>query len=216
MPMFIFWELITLPPVWRLRRRRGTQLYGLAPIVASRISLRHGSLITVISITKPPSTEVDIARRRLPNDASVFALPAYIARRQGHWEQCVRNLERAVELDPRNVWLLTDIAQTNQPLRRFPEAAAAWDRVLAVAPGDPSTRVWRALVDLDSRADTQPAYEAIQNVVRNDPSAVDAIAEQWLYLALCRRDVAEISSALASLPPEGIIRLQRANASLVL
>jgi TolB-like protein/Flp pilus assembly protein TadD len=150
-------------------------------------------------------SEVAIARRGLPNDASVFSLPAYIARRQGRWEQCIRNLERAVELDPRSVWLLTDIAQANQPLRRFPEAAAAWDHVLAVAPGDSSTRVWRALVDLDSHAETQPAYEAIQNVVRNDPSAVDAIAEQWLYLALCRRDVVEISSALASLSPEGII-----------
>jgi TolB-like protein/Flp pilus assembly protein TadD len=150
-------------------------------------------------------SEVAIARRGLPNDASVFSLPAYIARRQGHWDECVRNLERAVELDPRSVWLLTDIAQANQPLRRFPEAAAAWDRVLAVAPGDSSTRVWRALVDLDSHAETQPAYEAIQNVVRNDPSAVDAIAEQWLYLALCRRDVVEISSALASLSPVGVI-----------
>jgi tetratricopeptide (TPR) repeat protein len=42
--------------------------------------------------------------------------------------------------------------------------------------------------------------------VTEDPSAVDAIAEQWLYLALCRRDAAETASALASLPPEGIIR----------
>ena len=150
-------------------------------------------------------SEVAIARRGLPNDASVFSLPAYIARRQGHWDECVRNLERAVELDPRSVWLLTDIAQANQPLRRFPEAATAWDRVLAVAPGDSSTACWRALVDLDSHAETQPAYEAIQNVVRNDPSAVDAIAEQWLYLALCRRDVVEISSALASLSPVGVI-----------
>ena len=149
--------------------------------------------------------EVGIARRGLPNNASVFSLPAYIARRQGRWEDCIRNLERAVELDPRSVWFLNDIAEVNEQLRRFPEAAAAWDRVLAVVPGDPNTRVRRAVVDLDSHAETQPAYEAIQNVVRNDPSAVDAIAAQWLYVALCRRDAVEISSALASLSPEGII-----------
>ena len=45
--------------------------------------------------------EVEIARRILPNAADVFALPAYIHRRQGHWENCVEDLERAVELDPR-------------------------------------------------------------------------------------------------------------------
>ena len=151
-------------------------------------------------------SEIAIARDKLPNDSSVIALPAYIHRRQGHWENCARDLERAVQLDPRNVWLLQDAAETYHHARQFPEAASAWDRVLAVAPDDPSTRVWRGLVDLDSRADTQPAYEAIQNVVTEDPSAVDSIAEHWLYLALCRRDAAEMGRALASLPPEGIVR----------
>jgi len=150
--------------------------------------------------------EVGIARRRLPNDASGIALPAYIARRQGHWEHCTRDLERAVELDPRNVWLLQDTAQTYQFERRFSEAAAAWDRTLAVAPSDPSTRVWRALVDLDLRADTRPMHEVIQSMIREDPSAVDAIAEHWLFFALCQRDAAEIGRALASIPPEGIVR----------
>jgi serine/threonine protein kinase/tetratricopeptide (TPR) repeat protein len=151
-------------------------------------------------------TEVAIARGKLPNDASVFALSAYIHRRQGHWEDCAGDLERAVQLDPRNVWLLQDAAETYHHERHFSEATAAWDRVLAVAPGDPSSRVWRALVDLDSRADTRPAYEAVQNIVTEDPSAVDSIAEHWLYLALCRRDATEMGRALASLPPEGIVR----------
>jgi tetratricopeptide (TPR) repeat protein len=115
-------------------------------------------------------------------------------------------LERAVQLDPRNVWLLQDTAQTYQFLRRYPEAAASWDRTLAVAPSDPNTRVWRALVDMDSRGDTQPVHDVIEKVISEDPSAVDSIAEHWLYLALCRRDAADMARALASIPPEGIIR----------
>jgi len=149
--------------------------------------------------------EIAIAQRGLPNNGSVFSLPAYIARRQGHWEECSRNLERAVKRDPRNVWLLTDAAQTYQYQRRFSEAAAAWDRTLAVAPGDANTRMARALLDLESGADMQPGYETIRRIVTEDPSATDGIAEKWLYFALCRRDAAEMASALASLPPEGII-----------
>ena len=42
-------------------------------------------------------TEVGIARRGLPNDAYVFEITAFITRRQGHWEQCTRNLERAAD-----------------------------------------------------------------------------------------------------------------------
>jgi serine/threonine protein kinase/Tfp pilus assembly protein PilF len=150
-------------------------------------------------------SEVATARSGLPNDAAVFLITGSVARRQGHWEECTRNLERAVEVDPRNVWLLTTIAQTYQCQRRFSEAAAAWDRVLAIAPGDPSTRAWRGLVDLESRADTRPAYETIREVVMKDPSAVEAIAEQSIYFALCRRDAAEMASALASVAEEGII-----------
>jgi len=151
-------------------------------------------------------TEVAIGRRGLPNDASIFDITAFITRRQGQWEQCTRNLERAAELDPRSMRLLvTGAADTYQFMRRFSDMAAALDRALVVAPGDANTRVARAFVDLKSRADTEPAHKVIQNIVLEDPSAVYVIAEQWLDLALCRRDAAEMASALASLSPEGIV-----------
>src|SRR5262249_13601497 len=50
--------------------------------------------------------ELAIARRTLPNNAEVFLYTGYIARREGHWEEATRNLEQAVELDPRNVLTL--------------------------------------------------------------------------------------------------------------
>jgi TolB-like protein/Flp pilus assembly protein TadD len=149
--------------------------------------------------------EVDIARHRLPNNESVFSLPAYIARRQGRWEQCMRDLERAIELDPRNVSLLGGAGLTYELQRRFSEAAPYWDRAVAVAPDDPTQPVLRARLTLESRADTQPRHEAIHSVLAKDPSAVDRIADQWFDVALCRRDVGEMASALASLPSEGMI-----------
>ena len=57
----------------------------------------------------------------------------------------------------------------------------------------------------NSRGETQPAGAAIHAVVAEDPSAVDVVAEQWFYLALCRRDSKEVARALASISPEGII-----------
>ena len=47
--------------------------------------------------------ELEIARQTLPNDARIFGLTGYIQRRQGHWEESTRNLERAAELDPRDI-----------------------------------------------------------------------------------------------------------------
>jgi tetratricopeptide (TPR) repeat protein len=149
--------------------------------------------------------ELAIAQRELPNDSSVPELTGFIARRQGQWRECISNLERAAELDPQNVFLFQQITQAYLSLRRYSDAVRILERVLTVAPEDPSTRVARALIDLDWRAETQLAYDAIQELVIADPSAADAIAEQWLYLALCRRDSGEMARALASIPPEGII-----------
>jgi len=154
---------------------------------------------------KTAIAELAIARRGLPNDSAIPETTGYIARRQGHWEQCIENVERAAELDPRNFYLLQQISQTYQNLRRFSDAAGALDRALAASPGDATSRVARAFVDLDSRGETQPARDAIHAVVAEDPSAVDAVAEQWFYLALCRRDSKEVARALASISPEGII-----------
>src|SRR4029453_2903165 len=48
-------------------------------------------------------TELEVARQTLPNDPRIFLLTAYIQRRQGRWEDSTRNLERALEVDPRNL-----------------------------------------------------------------------------------------------------------------
>jgi serine/threonine-protein kinase len=148
-------------------------------------------------------TEVGIARSSLPNDTSVLNITAHIARRQGHWKQSTSDFERAAELDPRSVWFLSRLAINYVSQRRFPEAAAALDRALAVEPGNPAMRFGRALLDFHSRANTQPAEEAVQSIVTKDPSGMDAVADMWFDFALCRRDATEMAKALASLPAEG-------------
>ena len=47
--------------------------------------------------------ELEVARQTLPNDARVFQLTGEIQRRQGHWQESTRNLERSVELNPRDI-----------------------------------------------------------------------------------------------------------------
>ncbi|PYK67242.1 MAG: hypothetical protein DME45_10530, partial [Verrucomicrobia bacterium] len=150
-------------------------------------------------------SELAIARRGLPNDSTIPELTGVIARRQGRMEDSIENMERAAELDPRNVWLLQQICYTYNYLRCYEEMAGVLDRAVAASPGDPVSRVARALVELESRGETQPAREVIHAVVTEDPSAVEAIAEQWFHLALCRREPTEMARSLASLPPEGSV-----------
>src|SRR5207244_11786336 len=67
--------------------------------------------------------ELEGARQSLPNDARIFRLTGFIQRRQGHWEESTRNLERAIELDPRDIeTLVLGVASNYWVCRRYPEA----------------------------------------------------------------------------------------------
>jgi serine/threonine protein kinase/Tfp pilus assembly protein PilF len=71
------------------------------------------------------------AEQGLPNDFDVTFATATIERRLGHWEEAIAGLRRAIELDPRNINAYNQLAVTYESLRRFPEALAAVNRVLA-------------------------------------------------------------------------------------
>jgi len=84
--------------------------------------------------------ELEIARKSLPNDPRVFELTGYIARRRGQQEEALRNLQRAVDLDPRNFFTLQQIALSYAGLRRYSDEAAVLDRARKSLPAFDRTR----------------------------------------------------------------------------
>ena len=143
--------------------------------------------------------ELEIARKSLPNDPRVFELTGYIARRRGQQEEALRNLQRAIELDPRNFFTLQQIALSYVNLRRYSEEAAVLDRALSIKPDDVETKVVRALIPLDWKADTRPLHQALDEIRRSDPEAIKSVADTWFLCALAERDGAAAESALVAL-----------------
>jgi len=144
-------------------------------------------------------TELEIARRTLPNDSRVPELTGYIVRRQGRHEEAVKYLQRALELDPRNFFILEQIALSYQNLRRYAEMTAMLDRGLAIKPGDLEIRTVRASVDLDWKADTRPLHQSIESTLRTDPEAIKNVADTWFQCAIAERDPAAAERALIAL-----------------
>ena len=143
--------------------------------------------------------ELEIARRTLPNDARIFELTGYIARRRGQREEGLRNLQRAVELDPRNFYTLQQIALSYLTLRRYSEEAAILDRGLSIKPDDVDTKVIRALIPLDERGDTRPLHQTLDEIRAKDPGAIKSVADTWLLCALSEQDAGNAQSALVAL-----------------
>lgn len=148
--------------------------------------------------------ELALTQRALPNRSDAFELAGYIDRRQGFWAESARSLQRAVKLDPRNVFLLQQIAASYQEFRQFGAMAAALDRALVISPHALDTRVTRAFVDLEWRADTRPLHQTIEALLAENPDSASELADQWLYVSLCERDPTAIARAFTAIPPTGI------------
>src|SRR5438094_349046 len=112
--------------------------------------------------------ELSLAQTSLPNEPAAFELAGYIDRRQGRWAESTKNLERAVELDPRNVFFLQQIAWSYGRLRRFADAARVLDRAVAITPKDAAMRVTRADIELDWHADPRPVTSNHQTILTHD------------------------------------------------
>ena len=141
-------------------------------------------------------SELELARKSLPNDCRVFELVGLIDNRRGKFEEALTQLEHAMELDPRNVYRLEQIAQTYYYSRRYPEARAAYDRALAIDPNNVQIRIYRADLDLTWKADTRAVHEVIDSLRDNNPRAIHQVADSWVGCALADRDVAAARAAL--------------------
>jgi TolB-like protein/Tfp pilus assembly protein PilF len=151
--------------------------------------------------------ELTLARHALPNEPLVLVLAGYIDRRQGRWEQSIQEMERALELDPRNLFILQQISFNYQSLRRYKDRAATLDRVLTINPKDLNTRVERASVYLDWHADLRPLRRAIREILAEDPEAGRAFTGRWISLALCERDGQAARQVLAAIDSDGLTDL---------
>src|SRR5213075_161446 len=86
------------------------------------------------------------ARQFLPNSSRIPEQLAYVARRRGQWDRSESYFNEAERLDPRNVSLLTQEAQSYVCLRRFAEALRKLDQVLNITPDDVDTLAEKATI----------------------------------------------------------------------
>jgi TolB-like protein/Tfp pilus assembly protein PilF len=147
--------------------------------------------------------ELELARGSLPNEPLVFEYAGFIDRRQNRWNDSTKNLLRALELDPRNTYILHQLTVTYERLRQFDKAASMIERARKILPKDPGLRVAQASLALHAAADLRPMHDAVREVVAQDPNAVPGIANESFYLALCERDPSAARQAIAVMPSEG-------------
>ena len=140
--------------------------------------------------------ELEIARRSLPNNPRIFSVTGYIQRRQGRWEEAIRSLERAIELDPRDLDRLFQTGASYWGVRRYAEVRSKLDRMLTIEPNNIGVKAERALLEVDWKADTGPLHQLVDEIRTTSPGAMPKIGDRWLLCALAERDFAAAKDAL--------------------
>jgi TolB-like protein/Flp pilus assembly protein TadD len=141
--------------------------------------------------------ELTLAQRALPNESDVASALGVIERRRGRWEEAILHLERARQLDPRNISALWNLSETLTYLRRYAEADQVLVETAAISPEAHLIPVARAELLLRERGDTAPLRNALRQVPEEfDPGgAVTTIA---VRLALMERDYDEAERQLGT------------------
>jgi predicted Zn-dependent protease len=134
--------------------------------------------------------ELAFAQQTLPNNPQVYQLAGLMDADQRRWADAIHNLERACDLDPRNLPCLINLASTYEWLHDYDEWARIMDRIVAYNPDLRPGRIFRAHVELERRANTRPLRAAIEKILTNEPGSDKDpfVAGQRYTLALYDRD----------------------------
>src|SRR6266511_3748219 len=150
--------------------------------------------------------ELAKAQRALPNNPQIFQFLGLIDRRQGRWEEAIRNLEHAVDLDPRNQFRLGDLEDTYFKLRRYEEATAVAYRALALQPRSALLRVFPALIGVEADANIAPLRATLNTIEAEGPPSAAQVVDISFRTALRERDPGGTARALANIPSESYIQ----------
>jgi TolB-like protein/Tfp pilus assembly protein PilF len=128
--------------------------------------------------------EFEIAQRGLPNESEAYLAIGAIQRRQGKWAESTANLEKAVSLNPKDIWPLQNLAFNYQMLRNYDVANKTIDRALALDPTALEPLEVKSKLAIAERGDFSVAEEAFEAV-----KSIPTTNEQKLKIAAGRAEV---------------------------
>jgi len=134
--------------------------------------------------------ELALAQQSLPNNPQVYELAGSMDRSQRRWPDAIHNLERACELDPRNLPYLINLGSTYLWLHDYDQHTKIMDRIVALHPERRPGRIFRASIEVYRRADTGPWRAEIEKILTNEPGSEKDpfVTGQRYTLALYDRD----------------------------
>jgi len=115
--------------------------------------------------------EFETAQRGLPNEAEGYLALGSIQRRMGKWPESNASLEKAAILNPKDSWVLQNLALSYATLRDFGAANKTIDRGLKVSPDNLGLWEIKAKLAVAEKGDlsvSEKAFQAAKSIPMND------------------------------------------------
>jgi TolB-like protein/Flp pilus assembly protein TadD len=171
------------------------QAMRLRPDLAEpRLALAHHLMVVDIDYERA-RTQIAIAQQIDPNNVRALEMAAQLDQKEGRWNDAPKSLEKAVELDPRNLDTLTQLEKTYSLMRRYRDSYRVWARIFELAPDDQHLLLIRDMSLWGEKGDLNLLREALALPYAATNS--DAIGARF-QLAICGRDWAAAEQTLQS------------------
>ncbi len=147
-------------------------------------------------------TVIDRALAKAPNNAEVWALKGYVARRAGRFDESATALRRANSLDPLSEEIPWQLVQSYIQFNRFEDAQAIVDHARALDPTSERVFTMDVRIMLES-GEFERAWTLISETTPG--SGWTSYYFFRLIIAIAARDSEKISYALESFPADPLV-----------
>jgi serine/threonine-protein kinase len=134
--------------------------------------------------------EFETAQRGLPNESEMYLYLGAIQRRQGRWADSTANLEKAVSLNPKDVWQLQNLAFNYQMQRNYSKANEIMDRALELNPTSVELLGVKSKLAIAEKGDfsvAEKAFETVKSAPMTDAQKLNVAAERANVFLLERK-----------------------------
>jgi serine/threonine-protein kinase len=149
--------------------------------------------------------EFELALQSLPNSSRLYLYLGAVDRRQARWDDAIRNFDRAVELDPRNFFVVEEAGLTRMGLNQNAEATKLFKQAIELSPKDYFARAALAQIPYFEHADLGPWHSQLNAFLKEGTEATVNAAQFFVLCALAERDHGAAARALAFIPAEGTV-----------
>src|SRR6516165_6290933 len=154
--------------------------------------------------------EFEIARRGLPNESEIYLYIGSIQRRQGKWAESTASMEKAVNLNPKDIWSLQNLTFNYQMLRNYEKANETIDRALALDPkalGPLTVKSKLAIAENGDFSVAERAFDAVKSVPMSKEQKLEITGSQ-IDVFLLQRKYQEALEMAESVPDDDLAAFQ--------